>query len=76
VIEKYPSGGGKRHAAGLPIEQLHTDLSFQIANLPAQGRLGGVQSPFGGVQQAAFFSDGNEIAQVPELHDPSYIFQA
>lgn len=76
VIEKHASGGGQRHAAGLALQQRNADFGFEIADLPAERWLRGVQSPLGSGQQAAFFSDGNEIAQMPELHAPSYIFQA
>ena len=77
VIEENLSGGGERHAARLALQQLHADFGFQIANLPAQRRLRGVQSPLGGGQQAAFLCDGNEIAQMSKFHrGPRYAFEA
>jgi len=41
---------------------------FQIADLAAQGRLGGAQSPLGGKRETPFLGDSDEIAQVPQLH--------
>jgi hypothetical protein len=62
VIEKDLAGRGERDAARPPLQQLHTDLRLQIANLPAQRGLRGVQPPLGSGQKAAFLSDRNEIA--------------
>jgi hypothetical protein len=76
MIEKHPSGGGKRHATRLALQELYADFSFQIADLPAQGGLRSVQAPLGSGQKAAFLRDRNEIAQMTKLHSPSYIFKA
>ena len=62
------AGRGQPDAAGLPLEQFRTDLLLEISHLPAQGRLCGVQPPFGRVAEAAFLGHGNEIAQMPKLH--------
>ena len=48
-------------------QEVHFQLGFEIANLLAQGRLGGVQA----VRRAAemeLFGDRHEVAQVPQLH--------
>jgi hypothetical protein len=76
VIEKHSSGGGQRHAARLTLQQLYAYFGFQVANLSTQRRLGRVQPPLGSSQHAAFLRDGNEIAQMPKFHSPSYIFKA
>jgi hypothetical protein len=62
VIQKNASRSGQYNAARLPLQQLCADFSFEIANLPAQRRLRGVQSPLGSGQQAAFLGNRNEIA--------------
>src|SRR5262249_55631141 len=48
-------------APGLALQQLYADLQFEIANLSAWRWLGGVQSPLGGIREAALLSDRNEI---------------
>ncbi len=47
---------------------LHADLLFEVADLPAQRRLGRVQLLLGGNGQAAGIGDGDEVAEMPELH--------
>src|SRR5690349_5162053 len=49
-------------------QKLGPDLVLQIANLPAQRRLRGVEPALGSSRQAAFLDRGHEIAQVPQLH--------
>ena len=39
VVEKRAARNGQLHTTRAPAEQLAADLIFQIANLPAQGRL-------------------------------------
>ena len=64
MIEKYPPGRSERYAPGLALQKLYADLQFEIANLPAQRRLRGVQSPVGGIREATLLSDGDEVAQM------------
>ena len=48
-------------------QQIDFELRFEIPNLLAQGRLGGVKA----VRRAAemeFFRDRDEVAKVPQLH--------
>src|SRR2546425_476031 len=52
-------------------QQLGPDLVLQIANLPAQRGLGGVEPALGGGREAAFLGHGHEITQVPQLHGRS-----
>src|ERR1700730_11276909 len=49
-------------------QQLGPDLVLQIANLPAQRGLGGVEPALGGGRQATFLDHGYEITQVPQFH--------
>ena len=68
MLEKYPPGRSERYAPSLALQQLYADLQFEIANLSAQRRLGGVQSPLGGIREAALLSDCNEITQMTKFH--------
>jgi len=52
---------------------LGADLQLQIADLPAQGRLGRVKPPLGRQREASFFSHRNEIAQMTQLHAQSML---
>jgi hypothetical protein len=45
-------------------QQLGPDLVLEVANLPAQRRLGSVEAELCGGRQAAFLDDGHEITQV------------
>src|SRR5688572_18987691 len=69
AIEKGGTGVGQFHAARLAAEQLHLQLLFQRADLHAERRLLDAQ-PLGGPGHVLFFSNGNEIAQVSQLHMP------
>ena len=64
MIEKGASGRSERNAARAALQQADTDLQFEVADLPAQRWLRGMQAPLGGIGKAAFLSDGNEIAQM------------
>jgi hypothetical protein len=77
VIKKDPSGCRKRDAARLALQQLHADFCFQIANLPAQRWLRGVQSSLGSGQQAALLGNRNKVSQMAEFHRvPRYACKA
>jgi hypothetical protein len=65
MVEKGPTGGSQFDAVHAVCHQLNADLIFEIADLPAQRRLGGVQSFLGGERQAAFFGNRDEITKVP-----------
>jgi hypothetical protein len=68
VIEKDPAGRGQRNAARAAFKQFDPDLQLQVANLPAQRGLRGVQPSFGGRGEAALLGHRNEITQMPQLH--------
>src|SRR5258706_9410799 len=55
------------HAVGAAVEEVHTELSLQVANLPAQGWLRNVETRRRS-RDVLFFSDGDEITKVAELH--------
>ena len=68
VIEKHAARCGQRNTARLALQQHYPDLQFEIANLPTQRRLRGVQPPFSGVAETAFLSHRNEITQMAKFH--------
>ena len=49
-------------------QQIDFELGFEIPNLLAQGRLGGVQA-VRGAAEVEIFRDRDEVAKVPQLHD-------
>src|SRR5437899_1505533 len=51
-------------ASNAPNQKLSTDFGFQVAYLPAEGRLRGVQPALGGKGDAALLGDRHEIAQM------------
>jgi hypothetical protein len=65
VVEKGFAGGGQFDAVHAAAHQLNADFVFQIADLPAQRRLRGVQPFLGRERQAALLGDRDEIAKVP-----------
>src|SRR6202043_1429465 len=71
MVEKGLACGGQLDAMNAASQQLGPDLVLQVANLPAQRRLGGVEPELGGRRQAAFLDHGYEITQVPQLHSRS-----
>jgi len=68
VVEKGASGRCQLDTADAAREQLHADLIFQVPHLAAERRLCRVQAPLGGKGQAAFLCDGDEIAEMAQLH--------
>ena len=65
MVEKGATGCGQFDAVHAAAHQLNTDLVFEIADLPAQRRLRGVQPFFGRERQAALFGYRDEITEVP-----------
>src|SRR5882724_3496989 len=68
MVEKGLACGGQLDAVNAARQQLRPDLVLQVANLPAQRRLGGVEPQLGGCCQAALLDHRHEITQVPQLH--------
>ena len=52
------------HRASRAVEELHIQLTFHLPNLPAQGRLGHIESR-GSPGEMQLFRDGDEIRQLP-----------
>ena len=65
MVEKGPTGGRQFDAVHAADHQLNADLVFEIADLPAQRRLRGVQPFFSRERQAALFGDRDKITKVP-----------
>ena len=71
MVEKGLACGGQLDAMNAARQQRSPDLVLQVANLPAQRRLGGVEPQLGGRRQAALLDHRYEITQVPQLHRDS-----
>src|ERR1700744_4610852 len=57
---------------GAAVEEAHGELSLQTTNQPAQRRLRNVETRRRS-RDVLFFSDGDEIAKVPQIHIRSSI---
>jgi len=68
MVQKGFSGRRKLNAVSATMHQLNPDLLFEIPDLPAERRLGGVELLLGGNGQAASVGNGDEVAEMPELH--------
>ena len=58
---------GEADGFSSPLEELHAQFVFEVADLPAQRRLRDMQ-PFGGARDILFLSGGDEIAQMAKFH--------
>jgi hypothetical protein len=68
MIEEHAPCRGQLNATRAADQKLHPKLAFEIVDLAAEGRLRGMQPLLRGHRQAAFLGDGDEVAEVPELH--------
>ncbi len=62
------------NAARLAAEELHLQFRFQRLDLLAQRRLLDAQA-LGGAGDVAFLGHGNEVAQVPQIHDIQFRYE-
>jgi hypothetical protein len=76
MIKEGAAGRGELNATRTTLQQLGADLYLQITDLAAQRWLRRMQSPLGCIGEAAFLDHSYEIAQMPELHGPSYTLWA
>ena len=67
LFEQTVSGLRQRDALTMADEQRDAELILELFDVPAQRRLRDVE-PLGGFGHAGFFRDGNERAQVTEIH--------
>jgi len=65
MIEEGAASGGQFNTMHASIHQRNADLVFEIADLPAEGRLRRVQPFLSRERQAALLGDRDEIAKVP-----------
>ena len=61
------AGLGQRHAPGGPFDQADPDFFLQATDLLRQRRLGNVLAR-GGSREVEFLGEGDEIAQLAEIH--------
>ncbi|OMC35157.1 hypothetical protein A5742_12730 [Mycolicibacterium fortuitum] len=66
------TGLGQRHRAPVAIEQLHLEIAFQRLDLLGQRRTGDTQ-PLCRAAEVQFLGDGDEVAQLPQLHPRSLL---
>ena len=76
MVEKGAARGRQLNAAHAAAHQRDADLIFEVAHLSAERRLRGMEAPPGRDGQASLFGDRDEIAKMPELHQPSHLFMA
>ena len=67
ALEQHLAGGRELDAARGAVEQRLSELGLEAADLLRERRLGDVQA-FGGAAEVPLLGDGDEVAQVPELH--------
>ncbi|GAA3066007.1 hypothetical protein GCM10020254_06850 [Streptomyces goshikiensis] len=71
VGQHGPAHLGRGHRPVGPVEQGLPDLLLQLAYLGAEAGLGQMQSR-GGTGETAFLDDGDEVAQLAELHNQRF----
>ena len=76
MVEKCPARGGEFNAAGAALQKLCTHLMFEIPDLPAERGLRRVQIVSAASLRLPYFSDGDEVAKMSELHRRAYTSQA
>ena len=67
ALEQHLAGGRELDAARGAVEQRLAELGLEAADLLRERRLRDVQ-PLGGAAEVPLLGDGDEVAQVPELH--------
>jgi hypothetical protein len=67
VLEKRAACGCELDAALRPVEEGDPELLLELANLLAEWGLRDLD-PRGGATEVQFLRDGEEVAEVPELH--------
>src|SRR5947208_6197791 len=70
--QKDPTGGGQLDAASAADHQLSADLVLQVPDLTTERRLRRVQSPLGRHRHTALLGDGDEKAEMSQLHSVSH----
>jgi hypothetical protein len=68
VIQKSAAGRGQLDTARVSYQQLNADLGLEFSALPAQRRLGRVQSQLRRRRETTRLGDGDKISKMPKLH--------
>ena len=68
LLDDPAAGLGQPDVSPGPLEDLHAAAVFQLAQLAAQGRLAGMAA-FRGAPEMQLLGDGDEIFQIPCVHD-------
>jgi hypothetical protein len=66
-VEHRATGVGQRNAALRPVEQAHSELVLELADLLGDGRLRYVEA-LGRAAEVEFLGDGYEVPEVTEFH--------
>src|SRR5580704_1134297 len=69
MIQKDSARGREFDATRVPQKKRRADFPLEIADLAAQGGLGGMQSLFRRKLETSGFGDRDEITKMPEFHD-------
>jgi 3-oxoacyl-[acyl-carrier protein] reductase len=73
MIEKGATGNCQFRSLRAAIQELNANFLVEIADLTAEGRLGGVKPFFGGERQASRLGNSDEIPKVAKFHGLSYL---
>ena len=76
LLVEHPPGLAEAQRPAATLDQDKAQFVFELLHLPAQRRLGDAQD-FGSAGEVSLARDGNEIAQVPQLHSipPRYCYR-
>ena len=72
ALEHHLAGGCELDAARGPVQQRLAELGLEAADLLGEGRLRDVQA-LGGAAEVPFLGDGDEVAQLSQIHAATYI---
>ena len=72
ALEQHLAGGRELDAARGPVQQRLAELGLEAADLLRERRLRDVQA-LGGAAEVPLLGDGDEVAQVSELHGRRFI---
>jgi hypothetical protein len=67
LIKEQSTGRTDLHTATEPIEQLETDLTFEVLNLSRERRLRHAQA-LRSPAEVLFFADGDEVSEMAQFH--------
>src|SRR5476649_3000874 len=68
MVKERPARRRQLNSTRTTAEQFHSNLVFQITDLPAKRRLRRMQAAFGRNGQTTGLRDGHEVPQMSKLH--------